>query len=142
MTSRVVVGYDGTDCSERALTYAAAEWPDAAYLLVYVIDPATASTDTRSAFPTASEEWYEHEREEAGATLEEGRALVADRVASVDTRITVGRPAAQLVTAADEWGGDHIVVGSHGRTGIRRVLAGSVAETLVRTAPTPVTVVR
>jgi nucleotide-binding universal stress UspA family protein len=37
---------------------------------------------------------------------------------------------------------DHIVVGSHGRTGASRILLGSVAETVARRSPVPVTIVR
>ncbi|MFD1525685.1 universal stress protein, partial [Halolamina salina] len=37
---------------------------------------------------------------------------------------------------------DHLVVGSHGRTGVSRMLLGSVAEKVVRESPIPVTVVR
>ncbi|MFW6265865.1 MAG: universal stress protein, partial [Halanaeroarchaeum sp.] len=37
---------------------------------------------------------------------------------------------------------DHVVIGSHGRSGVGRILLGSVAERVVRRSPTPVTVVR
>lgn len=43
---------------------------------------------------------------------------------------------------AKELGADLIVVGTHGRTGVARVLLGSVAELIVRTAPCPVLTVR
>ncbi len=43
---------------------------------------------------------------------------------------------------AKEIGADLIVVGTHGRRGVSRVLLGSVAETVVRTAPCPVLTVR
>jgi nucleotide-binding universal stress UspA family protein len=51
-----------------------------------------------------------------------------------------GRPADELVRA----GADHdvIIVGTHGRTGIGHLLLGSVAERVVRTASTPVLVLR
>lgn len=43
---------------------------------------------------------------------------------------------------AKELGADLIVIGTHGRTGVARVLLGSVAESIVRTAPCPVLTVR
>jgi len=46
------------------------------------------------------------------------------------------------VEFAHEGDCDHVIIGSHGREGILRVLLGRVAETVVRRAPMPVTVVR
>lgn len=53
----------------------------------------------------------------------------------VATRVEVGRPDELIVTLAEQGAYDMIVMGSHGRTGLRRVLMGSVAERVVRTAP-------
>lgn len=53
-----------------------------------------------------------------------------------------GKPAEEIVEAAREWPADLIVVGSHGRGGIGRILLGSVAESVARHAPCPVLVVR
>lgn len=47
-----------------------------------------------------------------------------------------------VADAAKEWKADLVVVGSHGRRGIGRVLLGSGAEQVIRTAPVPVLVVR
>jgi len=54
----------------------------------------------------------------------------------------VGNPALEVARAAKEWPADVIVIGSHGRGGLRRVLMGSVAEGVMRHAPCPVLVVR
>lgn len=56
--------------------------------------------------------------------------------------IRVGKPAHEILSAAKEWAADVIVVGSHGRGGITRVLMGSVAEAVMRHAPCPVLVIR
>lgn len=47
-----------------------------------------------------------------------------------------------VASAARDWNADLVVVGSHGRRGISRVLLGSGAEHIIRTAPVPVLVVR
>jgi nucleotide-binding universal stress UspA family protein len=53
-----------------------------------------------------------------------------------------GDPANEIVAYAEETDVDHIVVGSHGRSGLSRVLLGSTAEKVVRRSPVPVTVVK
>jgi nucleotide-binding universal stress UspA family protein len=53
-----------------------------------------------------------------------------------------GNPVVEILKAAKAWPADLIVVGSHGRSGLDRVLLGSVAEAVVRQAPCPVLVVR
>lgn len=60
----------------------------------------------------------------------------------VEVKIGVGRPVEEILRMAREEGGDLIVMGTHGRTGLRHVLLGSVAEKVVRTAPCPVFTVR
>ena len=56
--------------------------------------------------------------------------------------LQVGKPATEIVDAAREWPADLVVIGSHGRGGIKRALLGSVAEHVMRQAPCPVLVVR
>ncbi len=63
--------------------------------------------------------------------------------AEVATRLARGEPWDQIVSAAREDAAvDLIVMGTHGRTGLRRALIGSVAERVVRHAPCTVMVVR
>src|SRR5207253_1148860 len=49
----------------------------------------------------------------------------------VDTRIMQGNARDAILHEADEWGADHIVMGSHGRKGLQKFLLGSVAEALL-----------
>lgn len=56
---------------------------------------------------------------------------------------SIGGPAAQFIIAqAKEWPADLIVMGTHGRRGIRRLALGSDAEIVVRSSPAPVLLVR
>jgi nucleotide-binding universal stress UspA family protein len=55
--------------------------------------------------------------------------------------VHVGHPAETILHAARSWAADLLVLGSHGRSGLRRVLIGSVAETVVRRAPCPVLII-
>jgi nucleotide-binding universal stress UspA family protein len=54
---------------------------------------------------------------------------------SVQTRFGQGDPVTEILLAAEELDCDLIVMGSHGRTGLRRLLMGSVAEYVIRKAP-------
>jgi universal stress protein A len=56
--------------------------------------------------------------------------------------VVVGKPASEIVKTAADWPADLIVIGSHGRQGVERVLLGSVAEAVGRHAPCSVLVVR
>jgi nucleotide-binding universal stress UspA family protein len=138
MAKRLLVPVDGSPHSERAVAFAADEWPDATLLALYVIDP-TQTRARASAIPSVSEEWYAKRKEEAAETL----SRIAEATdADVETLIEVGRPARTIVKVAGERDVDHVVVGSHGREGVSRVLLGSVAETVARKSPVPVTIVR
>ncbi len=53
-----------------------------------------------------------------------------------------GEPASAILEAAAKWGADLIVVGSHGRSGVDRLLLGSVSDRVVRHAPCSVQIVR
>ena len=57
-------------------------------------------------------------------------------------RLTMGDPAGEIVRIAAEEQAEMIVLGTHGRTGMTRLLMGSVAEAIVRRAPCPVLVYR
>lgn len=57
-------------------------------------------------------------------------------------RIEVGDPASEIVRVANQENVDMIVMGTHGRTGLSRLLMGSVAELVVRRARCPVLTVR
>lgn len=53
-----------------------------------------------------------------------------------------GEPAAEILACAEEGGHDLIVMGTHGRKGLARMLLGSVAEQVVRDSPIPVLLTR
>lgn len=56
----------------------------------------------------------------------------------IETAIVDGSPSKEIVSYAEETGCDVIVMGTHGRSGVNRLLLGSVAERVVRSAPMPV----
>jgi nucleotide-binding universal stress UspA family protein len=53
-----------------------------------------------------------------------------------------GAPAEEIVRLTQEFGFDLLVMGTHGRSGVRHLALGSVAEAVIRAAPCPVLVIR
>ena len=138
MSKRILVPVDGSPQSEDALGFAAEEWPEATLELLHVIDPVEAGYSA-GRVPSTGEEWYDSAKERAEEYFEQARGLVGNEVT---TRTEVGRPAATIVDVAEMDEVDMVVIGSHGRKGISRILLGSVAEHVVRESPVPVTIVR
>jgi len=153
MSNRILVAVDGSDEATEALRFAVSEWPDAELTALHVINPADSMTGAEGGFPGAVDQWYESATQRGKRILQTATEAI-DR--DVDTRLEVGRPTATILDVAngdaavgDEDGSegtadsfDHIVLASRGRTGLSRVVLGSVAEGVVRRAKVPVTVVR
>jgi nucleotide-binding universal stress UspA family protein len=142
MSKRILVPVDGSEQARTAFQFAAGEFPEATIVLLNVINPAEAGYSAQASLPSFSEEWYEQQTEAAEElfdTLVE-EADAGDR--DVERVTEVGRPTTVIVEYAADNDVDHIVMGSHGRSGVSRILLGSVAETVVRRADVPVTVAR
>jgi nucleotide-binding universal stress UspA family protein len=89
-------------------------------------------------FPVPEAEWQENSEREL-------KALAAREVgAGVEVEMFVrhGQAAHEIAACALAWEADLMVLSTHGRSGLRHVLVGSVAENVVRYAPCPVLVVR
>jgi nucleotide-binding universal stress UspA family protein len=75
-------------------------------------------------------------------TAELNRLGAPDAQVRVEHRLEEGDAATQILQVAQETGCDLIVLGTHGRTGHGRLMMGSVAEQVLRTASCPVLTVR
>lgn len=81
--------------------------------------------------------------DEAERTLAGWRAEAEELLARpVGSTVLVGDPAAEILRWANEHCPDLLVLGTHGRAGLRRFILGSVAERVLREAPCPVLVAR
>ena len=139
--ARVLCPIDFSDSSQHALDLAAdlAEADGGALSLLNVLDPpAVYASGERLAAAAADLDRY------AAEHLEQWAARLAGRTKAPVTRLSrIGNPAAEILALLDEEPGfDLVVVGSHGRLGLERMLLGSVAEKVVRHARCPVLVAR
>ncbi len=91
----------------------------------------------------APPELFEASARESEQKLEQWRTE-AQRLAgrTVQSLLLKGNAAVEIVRAAEDDRSDLIVIATRGRTGLKRVVLGSVAEHVVRMAPCPVFVVR
>ncbi|AQL44122.1 stress response protein [Halorientalis sp. IM1011] len=140
MYNRILLPTDGSTEMEPVIDHAAevAARHDALIHALYVVDAAGfASLPMETSWEGISELLYE----EATSALNEVERIVDDQ-APVERIVVEDRPHRAIVDHADEDDCDLIVMGTHGRGGIDRLLLGSVAERVVRRAPVPVMTVR
>ena len=136
-----LVPTDGSEQATRALEYVLETFPGSKVTVLSVVElqGPTGETVAPGWFDDEAQSAAERRAEEA---LEEARALAEAHDVELETAVGVGSPARSIVDQAEERDVDHVVMGSHGRSGAARLLLGSVAETVVRRSPVTVTVVR
>lgn len=142
MAVRVLVPFDGSPLSERALEYAIEAHPDASITTIFVINPIESVYAVEAGGLPVSESWHREAQERATAIQSTAKEEAAGSDVELVTVIETGQPAREILEYADEHDIDHIVMGSHGREGLERALLGSVAETVIRRAAAPVTIIR
>jgi nucleotide-binding universal stress UspA family protein len=146
-TRKLIVGVDFGECGDDALTEAirlfGAGWANELHP-VHVLDTRDVIDDPQKPALATEEE-----------VLSRAPIALRDRIAQIAAGLGVripesaivpharlGKAADALIQVAVDYDGDLIIVGTHGRRGLDRMLLGSVAEKLVRTATCPVFVAR
>jgi nucleotide-binding universal stress UspA family protein len=142
MFKKIAVALDGSHCAEQALEVALklAETERAELGVCSVVDPIMIVGTTP---PSPKLDLMIGDVERSTQRLISaavGQAKAKGVVASGEMRR--GLPASEILKYAREFGADAIVLGTHGRTGVNRLLMGSVAEAALREASVPVIVVR
>ena len=140
MAMRVLLPVDSSEHAHDACDLARELFPDATFLLLHVINPSDAGYSSEAAVPGVSESWYDQQEARAETLFQELEEKLGG--AETEHHIEFGQPAQTIVDCVERESVDHVVMGSHGRRGVSRLLLGSVAETVVRRSPVPVTVVR
>ena len=138
MTSRVLVPVDGSAESQLAFTHAIARFPDAHIVLLHVVEPFPDHTKAGGHSGTRSKQAFERSQQ----LLDEIVERSGEHGGTISTELIYGRPVHVIPRYVETNGIDEVVIGSRGRDGTARLLLGSVAETVVRRVPVPVTVAR
>ncbi len=141
MYDRILVPTDGSAGTRRAIDHAIrlAEAHDATLHGLYVVNTASYASFSME---TAWEGIGDMLRDEGEAALEGIRERAEAAGVPVETDILEGSPSREIVRYAEAQDCDLVVMGTHGRGGIDRLLLGSVAERVVRASAVPVLTVR
>ena len=141
LPGRILVPVDGSEQAATALSYALSRFPDAPVTALHVVD-APLDYSHEELEGTYVQNQFEDLQTLADRVLKATEERAVARDCEIDTASTFGKPAREIVSYGIDNGFDQIVMGSHGRSGLARVLLGSVAEAVARDAPMPVTLVR
>jgi universal stress protein A len=142
---RILVATDFGPDSEAALNYALdlAKAVKASVDVLHVVESPLAAGMWASEIYTAEIAGLQINLErDAAEHLRRTIADLSEPSVVLTGEVRTGRAANTIHEYADERGIDLIVMGTHGRTGVARLMMGSVAERVTRTAPCPVLVVR
>jgi nucleotide-binding universal stress UspA family protein len=145
MYKRILVPVDGSATARCGLREAIRLAKDQAAVLrlVHVVDEFLLDS---AYLPTIDYDAYCKARREAGQrTLAQMQAITREEGIEVEGLLleTIGGRAADLIVdAARQWPADLIVMGTHGRRGVRRLLMGSDAAVVLHSATVPVLMVR
>lgn len=136
MNAHILVPFDGSRPARHALEHALENFPDAEITVLTVIDEVgysseyLASEETGQLFASAKRR------------LETAEAIADECGGSIRCVADIGPTCKTITEYAEIADVDHVVIGTHGRTGLSRIIVGSVAETVIRQSPSPVTAVK
>ena len=143
MSGKFVVGYDGSDAANRALDFAVdrAKSQGGSVVIAHVLEWSPYSFLT----PSELEERHKRRGEELAraekALIAPAVERLADSGVTVETAIKYGHIADTLSAICSETGATQIVIGRDGENSLGARIFGSVAGSLVQTAPVPCTIV-
>jgi nucleotide-binding universal stress UspA family protein len=135
MTHQLVVPMDDSEPARAALAYALERFPDDEITAVHAVD------DLEAGYAGQPSAAASEGRDSEPAVFDDARDRADARGRRIDTRVLEGQAADAILAYVEESGADGIVMGSEGRSGVSRMLLGSVAEQVARRSPVPVTIV-
>ncbi len=144
MYQHILIPVDGSPTSDRALQEALtlARQQNAQLQLLHVIEDIR-FVDIESSINYA--ELQETMKNSGAKILAQAQTAVQQAGMTAETKLLEAsgkRIASVIVTEAEHWPADLIVIGTHGRSGFSRLLFGSVAEGVVRTTQVPMLLIR
>lgn len=147
MYQKILIATDGSDFSKKCIEHGIelAKNNQAEVTIVTVTVPYSISGLTGGWLdsPSTMEEYEENCKKVAGDILSTAKEYAKSLGVNISTvHLSEVAPATAIVEIADNLGSDLVVMGSHGRRGIQRVLLGSQVNEVLQTCKVPVLVVR
>ena len=142
MPQHILVGLDGSPLAESILPYVStlAKVLDAQVTLLHVVPGVHGWHD--SDFYRFLSPLIRQEESEAYGYLRRVTDRLAEAGIRVQSRVSIGDAAAEILTTGQQAGADLIALATHGRSGLRRWVYGSVAEKVLHTTHTPLLLLR
>lgn len=143
MYERVLIPLDESELAEAIVPFAEriAGPLDAEVLLLHVVEPLSTVTGLGTGGVGGADALFLRQLE-AKRYLAEVAGRLESKGLRVRTLLRLGTPAIEIVESARAERADLIAMTTHGRSGFRRAVFGSVAETVLRAAPVPVLMIR
>jgi nucleotide-binding universal stress UspA family protein len=141
---RILLGMDGSDYSVAAAeSVASRPWPEGTEVkVVGAVKVIAAAADPWYPVGDIAVRLLEEHARQAREHVETGEKMMRDAGLQATGAVLTDTAKASLVDEAKDWGADLVVVGSHGRRGLNRILMGSVSEAVAMHAPCSVDVIR
>ena len=145
---KILLAVDGSGFSDAAVkSIAKRPWPaNSEIKILTAIEPFTPYMT--EVWATSNEFWEEMDK----ASKDQAHNAITNAVEQlqvgdnknlkISTEIVKGNPKNAILDEAERWGADLIVIGSHGYTGLKRMLLGSVSQAVASHAPCSVEIVR
>ena len=132
---RILIGLDGSSSSDTVIQAAARRpWPAGSdFCVLTLVDPF---------FFTKTPQLMEEAKKNALESVKDQAKLLTEQGWAVQPEVILDHPRHGLPRAAGTWKADLILLGSHGRSAVQRLLMGSTARTVLRHAPCSVEIVR
>lgn len=143
---KIMLAVDGSHFSDAAVqALIARPLPKNTEIRVlHVLEPPSwlASRNRPGYAPALDAEWWAAEKEQAQRLVEDTAELLRSKGLTATSVVEEGDPKSRILDIAGDWNADLIILGSHGRTGLRHFLMGSVSEAVARHARCSVEIVR
>ena len=140
----ILVGTDFSVCAARALGYAVglAKLSGARLHIVHVLMEPVQALDVTAALPYPDLEVRQEWEEAAKGKLAREVKAAEKRGVAATSEVRWGRPSDTIVDAAGKHKASLVVLGTHGRSALEKLLIGSTADRVLRLCPVPVLTVR
>lgn len=140
---KVLVAYDGSDCSQRAVKHALQMAKCNSEMKVTIIAVAyIAELTIYHDFVSNRDEIINEYKKRTMESLEQAKVVFDDAGIAVELSMLIGEPAESIVNTVNEQGFELVIMGTRGLSGFKGLFLGSISSKVIANVDVPVTVVK